>query len=116
MGRLSYMEAELRTGASPRLRALAIVLACALGLALGTVGRSSSGHRHLPRGVAAVAASADDHLPGAHRVDHVADVVRPAPVTALTRGHAGTADPSTSVRSATAQSPPARGPPSEAAG
>jgi len=110
------MEAEPRTGASTRARALAIVLACTLGLALGTVSRATTGHRHLPRGVAAVAASADDHLPGAHRVDHALDVVTRTPVTALARGAAGTEDASTSVRSRTAQSPPARGPPSEAAG
>jgi hypothetical protein len=110
------MEAQPRTGASPRVRALAVVLACALGLALGTVGWSSFGHRHLPRGVAVVAATADDHLPGAHRIDHTVDAVTATPVAALARGGTGTADASTSVRSVTAQSPPARGPPSEAAG
>src|SRR4051794_29538338 len=113
--RLSHMRADRRAGTNPRVRALALLLACPLGLAAPTAGRTASGHKHAPRGVSAVAATADDHLPGLHRTDVAGDAAPRTPVAALTRGGGGTADASTPVSARTAQSPPARGPPAKAA-
>jgi hypothetical protein len=114
--RLSYMRADHQPGVRPHLCGLALLVACALGLTSGAFARSASVHKHVARGVAAVAVTADDHLPSWQRTDLAADAVTSTPVTALARSGGGTGNASTPVSSTTAQSPPVRGPPAEAAG
>jgi hypothetical protein len=110
------MSAARRPGPA-YLRALPLLLIiCTLGLAVGPVGHALATHKHLPRVVAVAGSGATDELGGAHRGELVADVPGAPATVSLLRAWAGPADPSSITSSVTAQSPPVRGPPAEAAG
>lgn len=99
------------------LRALALLLfAGAVGLAAWPVGHALVAHKHLPRAVAAATPTAAVDLPAGHRGEPAADPAPPPAAAALARSVADPADPSSIASAVTAQSPPVRGPPAEAAG
>jgi hypothetical protein len=108
------MQAQRRDNSAARLRALALLLTCVLGLTLVTAAGSGQAHRHLARGVAVVAVTGSDTLHSAFRHDQDA-TLQSAPAAAVgLAGRLGPSDSSTSVSSRTARTPKVRGPPEEA--
>jgi hypothetical protein len=108
------MQAHSRSGSDTRLRAVAVLLTCVLGLTFVTAARAGHGHKPLARGVAVLAVSGADHAHAVARTDQHGDLTS-APATLTTRFRlAATTDSSVPASSRTAQAPQVRGPPAQA--
>ena len=103
------------TGSRARLRTVAALLVCILGLALVTSARTATTHKHLARGTAVLTASTGDLGHGAQRTDQHAAVPAAAPSAPVLTRFGTSADSSTSASSRTAPTPQVRGPPGQAA-
>jgi hypothetical protein len=108
------MQAQSRTGSDTRLRALALLLTCVLGLALVTAAHSISSHNHTARGVAVLTVNTVDLPQHASRPDQDGSLARAPTAVATAVGPSSTSTSSTDIRSRTAQAPQVRGPPAEA--
>jgi hypothetical protein len=109
----SSSQGHSRTGNDTRLRALALLITCLLGLTLVTAAHSTHTHKHVSHGVAVLAVSTVDLPQHAPRPDHHGLAAPPTVTTATVEG-SDTSDSSTRVSSYTAQTPQVRGPPAEA--
>jgi hypothetical protein len=112
--RLIHMRAQRRSGGDTRLRAAALLLACALALAVGAIGRPVHTQKHVPRAVAAIAVTSADNVASGNRGELPAVSPTDVPAAALARAGAGSAHAYRSVSADTAGSPKVRGPPVEA--
>jgi hypothetical protein len=109
------MWAQRRLERDVRLRWVAVLLACVLGLAITVAAHSEHAHKHAVRGSAVLAVATIDNPHSAAKGDsHSDQQTAPAPA-ATARWGLGTADSSPLVSSGTADAPPVRGPPAEAA-
>jgi hypothetical protein len=108
------MQADGRSSSAVRLRAVAVLVTCLLGLTLGTtVHAAAQGHRHIGHGIAVAATPTADSPHLNSRTDHgTMGTTSTAAAPAVSRS--GTADSSTSASRLTAQAPPVRGPPAKA--
>lgn len=109
------MRAHRLTDGRPDLRAGLLLLVCVLALGLATAGTGGTGHGHAHRNAAVLTASTSDTQHVAARQDTPAMLTTSGEVRPVSRGPAGTSDSSSTVISRTAQTPPVRGPPGEAA-
>jgi hypothetical protein len=108
------MRAQNRTGVDSRVRALALLITCLLGLALVTAARSTAVHEPVAHRAAVVAVTSADVLQILHRTAQPG-LLPPAPSgTTVLAGSTGMANSSTPVSSLTAHAPPVRGPPAQA--
>jgi hypothetical protein len=108
------MQAQRRIGSDTRLRAVAAILACILGLTVATAARSVHTHKQATRAAAVLSVSVSDTFHGAARGDHHGSLA-PTPAPLKTElGHVTTSDSSRSVSSRTARAPQVRGPPAQA--
>ena len=106
------MQAEARTGR--RSRALAVLLAVTLALAMAPALSGTHPHRHGPRGAAVLLAASTDTAHGNARADTHGIAATPSEIVRFAAPSTATPDPSTTVRSRTAQAPQVRGPPGQA--
>jgi hypothetical protein len=108
------MRAGNRYGADSRVRALALLLTCILGLTLVSGARAAVTHKQVAHRAAVLAVSTADGLHLGQRPDQAGTL----PSAAATGSNAAVftrcADSSTAVSSRTAHAPQVRGPPGQA--
>lgn len=108
------MQAQRPVVSDPRLRAFAVLLICALALALGTVARGEHSASHAGHHGAVLTAAAADTPASLHRTQAHGDLVAPPAVRTAPVRPVATSDSSSSANSRTAESSLGRGPPVQA--
>ncbi|HEX3337261.1 MAG TPA: hypothetical protein VHS54_12435, partial [Jatrophihabitans sp.] len=107
------MQADGRARPDARLRAVAALIVCLLGLTLVTTVHAAQGYRHATGGVAMVTAATAHAQSAPSRADQATLGASPV-ITAAVIRWPSTADSSRSASPLTAQTPPVRGPPPQA--
>jgi hypothetical protein len=108
------MRAQNRVGSGPRLRALALLTTCLLGLTLVTAARSSAAHKQLAHRTAVIAVTNADVAHLLHRTDLPSGLPPSAGAPSAAVTSLDFANSSSAVRSRTAHTPQVRGPPGQA--
>src|SRR4051794_31717628 len=99
------MRAQIRIRLDSRLRALALLLTCVLGLTLVSTARSTAARKQVTHRVAVLAVSSADVAQLAHRIDSPAGLPPTTSEAAPVAGWRGFANSSRAISSSTAHTP-----------